>query len=157
MRWLKCSVIVLASICDVAPANAREAIPWFGVSGAFGTYSMADVNDDIRNIDAQVAVSFDEINNGFGFGVDGGVDVAGRARLAVHYMRIFAGSDVADPSGSVDYSFPANAFFASVEYLPEMESSFSVGFGVSGGVVVAAGTVTATVTGEGSVRSLTYL
>jgi len=147
-----CLTLLILAFTTSATAQSKPLLtPWIGATAGFGTYAMGDVNEDIRNVDALIFAKFDEINSGFAFGADAGFDVNQQWRIGVHYSRLLAGSDVGDASGTLDYNLPANAVYGSVDFLPPMASLVKVGLGVSGGVVLAAGTVDLSVAGVGTV------
>lgn len=132
----------------------RSGGPWFGVDGSWSTYSMSDVNLDIQNVNAAIAgsgLTMEEIHDGFGIGLAGGFELPNRAALGVGYDRLFARSDVGDPTGSIEYDFPANTFRVLGEYAFPSTSSFSPRIGLAAGLVSASGTVRVSVTGSGSV------
>ena len=135
---------------DAEAESGAEALPWIGITGGIGTCAMGDVNDEIRELDALLIASFDEISKGLGFGVDAGVNLGDSWSLSGHFLRLMAGSDVSDPTGSLDYSLGANAVYATVDYLPSTGVSPRFGIGISGGVVMAAGTIDASFVGIGA-------
>lgn len=133
-------------------ASAASSRPWLAMTGAWGTYSMSDVNSEIRVVNAALAGSgleMDEINGGFGFGFALGVDLSSRVSLGLGYERLTASSEVGDLSGSLTYNLPANVVRATVGYRfpTERNGGATVGFGL--GLIKEAGSVEFVETGVG--------
>src|SRR5215471_4151782 len=148
--------IVLTSVACLLAASTAQAgsfKPWAAASGSWATYSMGDVNDEIGGINAGLSgtgLSMDEIKNGYGFGIALGGDFDSPLSIGAGYDRLFASSDVSDPSGSIKFDFPANTYRAFAEYRFPSGSQFLPHVGVAGGMVAASGSVELAVTGSGS-------
>jgi hypothetical protein len=145
------SLALVLTLPTVVSAGASR--PWLAVSGGWGTYSMSDVNSEIRAVNDTLAgsgLTMDEISGGFGFGLTVGVDLPSRVSVGFGYERLSASTDVGDFSGSVTYKLPANAFRATVGYRfpTERTVAASVGFGL--GLVKEAGSLELVVTGAGA-------
>lgn len=152
------SLILGIAITLALPAAvfAGTPRPWLALNGSWATYSMSDVNADIRNINAQLAgsgLTMDEIGHGLGFGVAGGVETAGPVSLGLGYERLSASSEVSDASGGIRYHFPANSVRAFVEYRFPSETNRSPSVGFAVGRVMEAGSVDVTITGAGAVSA----
>ena len=145
------SLAAALSLLGVPASKAETTVaPWIAGSARFGTYSMEDVNEDIRNFDALVSASFDEINNGFGFGGAAGLSLGSGVDIAARYERMLASSDVSDQTGSLEYDFAANAFYGTLEYRSLSASGPSFGIGAGAGIVSSAGDVEVSLTGLGA-------
>ncbi|MFC1529223.1 hypothetical protein ACFL6R_00725 [Gemmatimonadota bacterium] len=148
---------LLLTISSGTSAQSETGItPWFAVSGGFTTYAMGDVNEEIRALDNLLYAKFNEIKMGLGYVVKAGIDLNQRYRFSAQIHRCSALSDVHDNTGSLEYRFPANAYFLSVTRLPPATSPVLVGIGLSGGIIKEDGTITLAFVGEGSAtRNLT--
>ena len=151
MRSFIFSLAVALALPSVVSAASPR--PWLALNGSWGTYSMSDVNADIRNVNASLAgsgLAMDEVNHGLGFGVTVGVEIPSRVSLGLGYERLGASSEVGDASGSLQYKLPANVVRGMVEYRFPTEQAFapSVGFGL--GLVKEAGAIEITQTGAGA-------
>jgi hypothetical protein len=144
------SAVVLALLLSPATASS-DARPWLGLEGSWATYSMSDVNAEIRSINSMIApTTMNEIKNGFGFGATGGVDLSNGATFGLGYDRLSANSSASDPSGSITYDLPANAFRAFGDYRFPSKSQFSPVVGAAAGLVSESGSVSLSVAGVGS-------
>ncbi len=146
--------IFLASMAAVllVPASTFSASlkPWVGLNGSWGTYSMSDINDKVRDINSAIAgsgLSMKEIDNGFGLGGIAGVDLSTGATFGLGYDHLFARTELGDATGTLTFDFPANAFRAIGEYKFRSASRFSPRLGVAGGLVSEAGSIDLSVTG----------
>lgn len=110
-----CSMLLIA-----APQLSHSAVgPW--ISGSFGgsLYSMEDINDDVRNINALLAgsgLSMEEVTKGPSLGVAFGIDLANGFGFGIGFDRLAASTDVSDASGSLEYDMPANLIRAFGRY-----------------------------------------
>jgi hypothetical protein len=151
-------VAVLVAVVVVSPAEgASAARPWLAGHGSWSTYSMQDVNRvDIGDFNAEFArdgLSMDEIHNGFGFGLDAGVDL-GKVSFGVGCERLLASTTSAEelfllfagyPTVEIGYKIPATAFRALAEYRLPTRGALGARLGIAGGVVSVAGGASATV------------
>jgi hypothetical protein len=150
---MKRTLVITALIVTLAPAVARaaESRPWLSFGGGFHTFAMGDVNDEIANLNAAIApLRMDEISNGFGFDVALGMDLSPAASIAVGYERFGSSSNIGDPTGSIEYSLPVNAFTARFAYRLSPGEEFTLGFGAAAGIISSSGKVAVAVTGIGS-------
>lgn len=132
--------ITLLALAVPAIAHASPN-PWIAIDGSWGSYAMSDVNDDIKSVNDLLAGSglkMDEIHGGVGVGGRFGLDVTGHWSVGIGYERLFASSKVEDPSGRIEYRFPANAFRAFGDYVV-YRSNLHLGIGA--GLVSASGSV----------------
>jgi hypothetical protein len=151
---MRTCVVVLVSLAFVLiPVSVLGQVKptlWLGGAFGFGTYAMSDINDDISNFNAVTGLNMDEINNGFSFGIQAGVNATPALSLSAGYERLFASSKVGDYSGEVEYNFPANAIYGEAQYTFPSPSPFHVGLSGAMGMVSAAGEVKVVVYGYGS-------
>lgn len=139
-----------------AVVSAASSRPWLIATGSWGTYSMSDVNAEVRAINAGLAgsgLAMDEISNGFGFGVQAGLEIAGRVSVGFGYERLTAATEVGDASGSLRYKLPANARRSSLEYRFPTERAFAASLGLGVGQVKEAGSIELAVAGVDTVTS----
>ncbi len=133
---------------------ATTVRPWLAGGLAGSMYSMSDVNSDIGDINAVIAptgLRMDTIDKGLGFGASAGVEFPSGLAVGLGYDRLAAHSDVADPSASLTYDFPANLIRGVARY--EFKGSPKAHGFLEGSVgrISSAGTVSMSITGEGSV------
>jgi len=129
---------------------SAQVVPWLGAGAGYGTYTLEDVNTEIRDWDDQISENFAEIKHGAAIAAEGGIDINQQVRLGLHYQRLLASSEVSDFTGSLKYQFHANLIFGSVSYLMVTRSGLRPGLGVSGGLVSADGTLEISLVGLGA-------
>jgi hypothetical protein len=150
---MRLSPAVILMVTLVSPATAGTGHAWLGGHASYATYSMSDVNSDIGDINAAIAgtgLTMREIHGGFGFGALFGFDVSDRFSLGLGYDHLTGSSDVGDPSGSIKYDFPANAFRVFGQYSFTGMSTSGAYLGAAGGFIRETGSVSVSVTGQGS-------
>ena len=151
MRTIRFAVLATILLIPAASAAAGFRL-WIGGTGSWATYSMSDVNDDIGDINAQLAgsgLSMAEIKSGFGFGATLGGDV-GRWSVGVGYDRLLARSEVGDAAGTLTYDFPAHAWRAFGEYHAPSSAQVFPRISVAGGLVSESGSIELTAPTLGS-------
>ncbi len=157
MRPISSAVAVIAlfaSLTAVSAVNAAMPLkPWLAGYGSWNTYAMGDVNDQIvGGINSDLAgtgVSMDELKNGFGFGVEGGIDVSQFA-FGVGYERVSGMTDVTYGGVTVELKAPANAFYALAEYKLPTAGPVGARLGVAGGLLSTSSEYSMSAPGEGS-------
>jgi hypothetical protein len=146
-------LVVLTSVTAVAIAGApTPSKPWLAGYGSWSTYSMSDINDLVGAVNAELVgtgLSMDEINNGFGFGFEAGLDFQ-PVSVGVGYERLAASSDVGALGASLELKVPANAFYGLLEYRLPTAGPVGARLGIGGGVVSVSGEIRETVPGFGS-------
>lgn len=115
---------------------------------------MGDVNDDINNINAQIAgsgLSMDKISSGTQLGAAFGLQMDNHFSVGLGFERLTAKSDVSDQSASIKYDFPANnvQFFGRYYFAGTAKARAFVEGAV--GRASEAGKVSASVSGAGAV------
>ena len=153
---LKVPIGAVASAPESAAAGRTR--PWLGVGGAWGAYAMHDVNADLYRLDSGSDATggrtsrfgLRPLRSGVTFGASAGLDLPGRMTVGVGYDRLLGSRDGSDAAGSVKERHPANAARAILEYRLRPRGAFEPRLGVSGGVVMEAGSVTLGVTGSPS-------
>ncbi len=156
MRPISTALVIaglLASVTTFSDAQAASPLkPWLAGYGSWGTYAMGDVNDAIGNINAELAgtgLSMDKVQNGFGFGLEAGLDLQGFA-LGVGYERLTASTDVGNAEATIEFKLPANAFYGLAEYKLPTPGPVGARLGLGAGIVSLAGEEKLSVTGLGS-------
>jgi hypothetical protein len=161
MRPTRTSLAIVAVLVAVVAAStaqsASAARPWLASHGSWSTYSMQDVNRvDIGDFNAEFArdrLSMEEIHNGFGFGLDAGVDL-GKVSFGVGCERLQASTTSAEerlllfagfPTMEFGYKVPATAFRAMAEYRFPTRGALGARLGIAGGIVSVAGGASATI------------
>jgi hypothetical protein len=154
----KNSAIALAAITLLALPSAALAKDkmQFGVSGfgGFNTYTMTDLNDEIKLFNSDLAgsgVSLDEVKHGLGLG--GGVCawVTKDILVSAEYQRLFAKTSTSGSISGIPYSFefklPANAISVSGGYYFPSPSKVRFGLGAGVGYYWTKTSITAEVNG----------
>jgi len=158
MRPITSAVAVVALLASLALATSAQAVspvkPWVAGYGSWSTYGMGDVNDQlVSSINADLlggsGVSMDEVKNGFGFGVEAGLDV-GQLVLGVGYERLAASTDVGVSGASLELNLPTNAFYGLAEFKLPTAGPMGVRLGVAGGIASLAGEFKISAPGFGS-------
>lgn len=150
MKWTLVVAALIALSLPATPAVAAESRPWVSFGGGFHTFAMGDVNDDIASINASSPLRMDEISNGFGLDVSLGMDISPAASIAVAYERFGSSSKIGDPSGSIEFSLPVNAFTARFVYRLSPGEAFSLGLGAAAGLISSSGKAAVLRTGIGA-------
>ena len=153
---MKPAFVVAVVLLVLSPATALggDARPFLAAAGGFHTYRMGDVNSEIDQVNVGIApLQMDNIKSGFGFGAAIGVDLKPEVTLEIDYQRLLASSKVGDPTGSLEYSLPANEFTFRATFRQATEARFALGFGAAAGLVKSAGELILSATGVGSVSA----
>jgi hypothetical protein len=154
-------VAVLVAVVVVSTAQGASSVrPWLAGHGSWSTYSMQDVNRDIGGFIDEVnaelpwdVLSMDEVHNGFGFGLDAGVDL-GKVSFGAGYERLLASTTSAVdlllplegfPTIELGYKVPATAFRALAEYRLPTHGPLGARLGIAGGIVSVVGEASVTV------------
>jgi hypothetical protein len=163
----RASVVIAAVLAAVVAASTAQGAsivrPWLAGHGSWSTYSMTDVNREdiggfVDGVNAELelpwdVLSMDEIRNGFGFGLDAGVDL-GKVSFGVGYERLLASTTSAAelflpleglPKIELGYKVPATAFRALAEYRLPTHGPLGARLGIAAGSVSVAGGASATV------------
>ncbi len=137
-------ILPLAAALALPTVAAAQVNPWVGFAGAWAGYSMTDVNHQLDAWTAELTgtgMSMKDINGGFGYGVEMGLEVNKEMGVGVGYDRLTARSECSGEYGSIDYKLPANAIRVFAEYRPPAQDRLRARFGVSGGMLSSAGTL----------------
>jgi len=132
--------VVMALLALTAGAASAASMRWGGQAwGAFNTHSMGDWNDAIDQANASGS-NFDNINNGYSFGVGPTVMVNDTWQFGVHYERLIAKKST-DSVSNEELKPAANAFGVSGGYWFPSHSQMNFGLGVSVDYMKLAGTL----------------
>lgn len=143
--------VFFAAMLFAATVVAQSPVTFYiGGSLGYNSYSLSDVNDEIRAIGDVSGLGSDEINGGIGYQIEGGLSLRSGISFGLGYERMTGKSEISDNTGGIEYSTPANAIFGTFEYALPTHSAFGVSLGASIGKISTAGGVRLWVTGEGS-------
>ena len=147
-KVLAITLFVMASLAHVAQAR-----PYFEAHTGWSSYSMGDVNAEIRLINSTIApLHMNEIGGGILYGAGFGADLSGGASIGIAYDRLTGSTDVGDATGSLKYDVPGNVFRATGHYAFKGQGSARAHVGASLGIVSEDGTISLSATGSGSVH-----
>jgi hypothetical protein len=129
MRRIAAAALLATVALVFLAAPSSAAMRWGAeVFGGFNTHSMSDWNDAIDEANS-FGANFDNINDGFSFGVGPTVVVNENWMFGAHYERLMPGSS--EDSG-IEIKPSANAFGVTGTYL--FPSSGPMSFGIGAGV-----------------------
>ncbi len=153
---MKLKTALCALLLSIPSISQSAPGPW--ISGNFGgsLYSMNDVNDDIGNINAQLAgsgLSMEEITKGPSLGVAAGIDLPNGFGFGIGFDRLPASSDVSDASAAIEYNMPANLVRAFGRYSFSNTGQTRGFVEASVGRITTVGDVRVSVLGSGSVSA----
>jgi hypothetical protein len=151
-------VILCLAATFALPALASAAGPrvWLATDGSWATYSMSDVNNEVRAINAALdstGLVMDEVKHGFGFGFALGLDTPGGLSVGFGYERLAASTEIGDFSGVIRYNLPANTYRAIAKYRFPSQQPVAAAIGVGVGRVSEAGSVEAAAIGFGAIAA----
>jgi len=135
---MRAAAAILAALL-LAGAAAASSVPFLEAGGRFGTLEMGEVNDLLRAIDDGIEPDFDEIKRGAGLVAGIGLATGPSTALVFRWERIFARTEASDPTGSIAYDLGAHAFTATAELRRAFGDRVSLGVGIGGGALLAAG------------------
>lgn len=149
---------LLAVLAFSLPPSVHAATrPWIDAGGSWCAFEMKDVNSDIENLNVTVlspsGLTMEHIKSGFAFDASLGMDIPPKLSITLGYSRFFASSEVGDPTGSLKYDLPANAFRATAQYAFRGTDASGFFAGAGAGLVSSAGSITVSATGAGSISS----
>ena len=111
IRSLRLASALAIALCAVALTHGTSAAAnAFGVElfGTWNTVAMGDWNDQIDAANAS-GTNYDNIKNGFSFGVGPTLNVNGTWEFGAHYERLNA-AETSDTGTQITVSPAANAF-----------------------------------------------
>lgn len=126
---------------------------WMGAAVGYNGYKMSDVNDEINAIADIAALSADEINAGFGAQGELGVRINSRWLLGMGIKRLSGSSMLSDMYSSLEYSFPANAYYGLAGVSLPASDVINYGAIASIGSINSAGKITIGELGYGSLSA----
>ena len=126
-RTTRLSILAVAMLLMAAPASA--ATRWgASVFGSWNTHTMGDWNDAIDAANTS-GLDYENIENGFAFGVGPTVTVNDNWSFGAHYERLMP-TKSSDETTEIEVNTGANVFGASVGYW--FPSTSQMRFGVDG-------------------------
>jgi len=123
----------------ISPVFAVAAGPWAAFNVGYGTYSMSDLNDQLRFINNFGGLSIDEINGGLNVDLTAGYQFVSGLGLGLGYGRLNGSTSYSDPTGILEINVPANVFKALIEYHLESKSKADLYFRGEVGSISATG------------------
>lgn len=127
---------------DAGPEEIREPTDpldvafWIGVEAGFSGYDMADINDDIDEVNLEISpFSMDNIKSGSAVGVVGGLEIERRFRLGLKVERMDAATEVENDGDRLAMEIPATAIHAVIDLMPIRTQRGSLGLGFALGRV----------------------
>jgi hypothetical protein len=133
IRSLRLASALVIALCAVALTHSTSAAAnAFGLElfGTWNTVAMSDWNDQIDAANAS-GTNYDNIKNGYSFGVGPTLNVNGTWEFGAHYERLTA-AETSDAGTQITVSPVANAFGVSAAYL--FPSQMPMRFGLQAGV-----------------------
>ena len=150
MRLRSFLLVAVTLISSATAFGGSDTRFWIGATGGLSTYSLSDLNDEIRTINSLSSLKMNEIKSGLAYGVGAGICVDNKWWLETHYERLNGSSEMGDATGRLEYHVPANAYFFNAIYTLSSNSPLRIGFCGGVGIVSAAGMISISITGTGS-------
>lgn len=148
------SLVFVLALVFASTTFAQSGVDfWLGAAVGYNGYKMTDVNDEINAIADIAVLDADEINGGFGAQGELGVRINSRWILGVGIKRLSGSSTLSDAYASLEYSFPANAYYGLVGISFPATPKFNYGAIASIGSINSAGKITIGELGYGSISA----
>ncbi len=148
-------LVLVAALLALAARPALAVPVWLAGSLSTSSFGMDDVNGDVREINAQLkpyGLSMPDVRRGEPRGGAVGAELGSGFTVGVGYERMRARTSVDYATGFITYDLPANLVRVLARYTIRGEGGTGPFVEGSIGRITAAGTLTGSVGGSGTVQ-----